>query len=275
LAVGGDGGFGGGGRWRVWRRRARQLPRIQPRPAAWSYFLDRQQLSAQRGALQPARPSAAAASLRNKPLRHYLHERALFAGRDQAERQRHSVSDAQRLSAAPIRWMSTPRCLRMRSGPATFPGVSAAQIPITPCDCPAPPLALLKYFPEPNLPGDVQNYHLLTTAQSNTTQAGVRYMRSLGKNATLAGGGGRGGFGGGGRSEQNSNQGLRQSINFNYNWSHSASDNVNLFPQLGGKSSSDGFELRAGRLHGGLSQADQHLQRELESQQQPDDELLH
>ena len=53
-------------------------------------------------------------------------------------------------------------------------------------------VALLKYFPEPNLPGDVQNYHLLSTAQSNTTQAGARYMRSLGKNATLLGGG-RGG----------------------------------------------------------------------------------
>src|ERR1035438_9009049 len=34
-------------------------------------------------------------------------------------------------------------------------------------------VALLKYFPEPNLPGDTQNYHLLSTAQSNTTQAGL------------------------------------------------------------------------------------------------------
>ena len=90
-------------------------------------------------------------------------------------------------------------------------------------------------------PGDVQNYHLLTTAQSNTTQAGVRYMRSLGKNATLLGGG-RGG--GGGR--RNQNQGLRQSINFNYNWSHSASDQVNIFPQLGGKTASDSNSVQAG-----------------------------
>ncbi len=47
-------------------------------------------------------------------------------------------------------------------------------------------------FPSQNLPGDTQNYHLLTTAQTNTTQAGVRYLRSLGKNATLPGG--RGGL---------------------------------------------------------------------------------
>jgi hypothetical protein len=101
------------------------------------------------------------------------------------------------------------------------------------------------FFPSPNLPGYAQNYHLLTTAQTNTTQAGIRYMRSLGKNATQPGGGGRGGFGGGG-GRRNQNQGLRQSINFNYNWANSASDNVNLFPQLGGKSSSDSNSLQAG-----------------------------
>jgi hypothetical protein len=103
--------------------------------------------------------------------------------------------------------------------------------------------ALLNYFPQPNLPGEVQNYHLLTTAQSNSTQAGARYMRSLGANATQPGGG-RGGGGGGGR--RNTNQGLRQSINFNYNWSHSASDLVNLFPQLGGKTSSQSNSVQAG-----------------------------
>ncbi len=102
---------------------------------------------------------------------------------------------------------------------------------------------LLEFFPEPTpaLANDVQNYHLLTTAQSNSTQAGVRYMRALGKNASLAGLGGRGG---GGRRSQN--QGLRQSINLNYNWSDSASDNVNIFPQLGGKISSHSNSLQAG-----------------------------
>jgi uncharacterized membrane protein YgcG len=121
-----------------------------------------------------------------------------------------------------------------------IPGLAA---PITPV---SQAVALLKYFPEPNLPGDTQNYHLLTTAQSNSTQAGVRYMRSLGKNATLGGGGGRGGFGGGGGGRRNQNQGLRQSINFNYNWSHSASDHINLFPDLGGKGRSDSNSVQAG-----------------------------
>src|ERR1035437_9190142 len=69
-------------------------------------------------------------------------------------------------------------------------------------------------------------------------------MRSLGANATQPGGS-RGGFGGGG-GRRSQNQGLRQSINFNYNWSHSAQDNVNLFPQLGGKGSSQANSLQAG-----------------------------
>jgi hypothetical protein len=99
---------------------------------------------------------------------------------------------------------------------------------------------LLKYFPEPNLPGDVQNYHLLTTAQTNTTQAGVRYLRSLGKNATLPGGRG------GGRRSQSQNQGLRQSISFNYNWIGTALDNINIFPQLGGKTATNSNSLQAG-----------------------------
>ncbi len=106
-------------------------------------------------------------------------------------------------------------------------------------------VALLQYIPEPNLPGTTQNYHLLTTAQSNTTQAGVRYMRSLGANASPFGAfGGSGGRGGGARAQQN--QGLRQSLNFNYNFAHTASDNVNVYPELGGKTASDSNSVQAG-----------------------------
>jgi hypothetical protein len=109
--------------------------------------------------------------------------------------------------------------------------------------------ALLKFYPEPNVAGsnaiNGYNYHLLTTAQTNTTQAGARYNRSIGKNATQPGGGGRGGFSGGG-GRRNQNQGLRQSINFNYNWTETASDNVNIFPQLGGKNASSSNSVQAG-----------------------------
>ena len=100
--------------------------------------------------------------------------------------------------------------------------------------------ALLKYYPEPNLAttSNGYNYHRLTTSQTNTTQIGARYMRSLGKNASLAGLGR-----GGGRRTQN--QGLRQSVSLNYNWSQSSSDVVELVPELGGKSASDSNSLQA------------------------------
>lgn len=111
--------------------------------------------------------------------------------------------------------------------------------------------ALLKYYPEPNLAGSVgvnnYNYHLLTTSQSNTTMFGAHYMRSLGANAMQPGMGRFGGIGGrrGGLS-----QGLRQSVNFNSNWSHAASDLVNLFPQLGGKRTTNSYSLQAGYVVG-------------------------
>jgi len=105
---------------------------------------------------------------------------------------------------------------------------------------------LLAYFPEPNLPTgstiNGYNYHLLTTAQSNSTNVGIRYNRSLGANAIQPGARGAGG----GRRGGSQNQGLRQSINLNYNWSHSAMDLVNLIPDLGGKSASSSYSLQAG-----------------------------
>jgi trimeric autotransporter adhesin len=101
-------------------------------------------------------------------------------------------------------------------------------------------------MPTPNLPPSQEgyNYYFASTAQSNSTQAGVRYIRSLGKNATLPNG--RGGGGGGGRRGRTQNQGLRQSINANFNWSDSAADNLNIFPQLGGKTASHSYSLQTG-----------------------------
>ena len=108
--------------------------------------------------------------------------------------------------------------------------------------------ALMQFFPEPNIvagsANSNYNYHLLTTAQSNQTQASVRYLRTLGKNAGLFNG--MGGFGGRRGGQQNTSQGLRQAINLNYNWSRSASDNVNLIPQLGGKTSSNSHSAQVG-----------------------------
>jgi hypothetical protein len=138
----------------------------------------------------------------------------------------------------PVDEYATVPTLAERQG--NIPGLPATITPV------AQAAALLKYIPLPNLAGDNQNYHLLTTAQSNSNQAGVRYMRSFGQNASPFGfgGGGRGGGGGGRQAQQL--HGLRQSINLNYNWSHSASDNVNIEPILGGKTASDSESVQAG-----------------------------
>jgi trimeric autotransporter adhesin len=118
--------------------------------------------------------------------------------------------------------------------------------------------ALLNYFPLPNLPGTVQNYQRLTSEQSNTTKVGVRYIRSFGSGSSS----GRGGSPIVGLVRQYLGQGgaaLRQNVNANFNYSHSAADQLNLFPSLGGKQQTHqyslalGYSLGKGRLTNSLT----------------------
>jgi len=102
--------------------------------------------------------------------------------------------------------------------------------------------ALLTYVPEPTLTGQTFNYQRLTSEQTNTTQIGVRLMHSFGSNAS--------GMNGIMRMARQflgqGNPGITQSMHFNFNYSHSASDNLNLFPELGGKNQSHQYSLQAG-----------------------------
>jgi hypothetical protein len=100
---------------------------------------------------------------------------------------------------------------------------------------------LLNYIPQQNLPGQFQNYREITTAQSNTTTIGARLIHN---------------FGGGGnnaalgnfirRAMGQSSPGLHQNLNVNFNYSHAASDSLNIFPGLGGKSQSHSYSLATG-----------------------------
>jgi hypothetical protein len=111
-------------------------------------------------------------------------------------------------------------------------------------NCPASTPNCQPLIPEPNLTGANAlhyNYHLLTTGQSNSTQAGIRYNRSFGANAGQFRGGRFGGFG-----RRSQNTGLRQSINFNFNTSRSAADVISYVPILDGKTASDSYSLQAG-----------------------------
>ena len=100
-------------------------------------------------------------------------------------------------------------------------------------------LALLNFYPAPNVTSSTQrlNYQTITTAGQNTTQASLRYVRNFGQSS---------GFGGGRRQQANGPKTLRQNINFNGSYSHSASDTPNVFLPLGGASETDGYGVTAG-----------------------------
>ncbi len=107
-----------------------------------------------------------------------------------------------------------------------------ASVPISP-----QALALLNYYPAPNVPnaGPRNNYQTVTNAGQNSTSAALRYVRNFGQ----------GGFGMGRRQAANAPKALRQNINFNGSYSHSATDSRNIFLPLGGTTASDGYGLTA------------------------------
>ena len=113
--------------------------------------------------------------------------------------------------------------------------------------------ALLAFLPQQNLPGQFQNYQRLASSESNSTRVGVRFIHSFGPSS--------GGSPIGGLIRQYLGQNgntLRQSLNVNFNYSHSAADELDLFPQLGGKQQSHqysvalGYTIGKGRLTNNL-----------------------
>jgi len=109
--------------------------------------------------------------------------------------------------------------------------------------------ALLTYYPAPNIATNAQGYNYETISNGGNNQVAIntRYVRTIGnKGASPFGnfGGGGGGRRGGGAA--NLPASLRQNINVGYNYSHSATDNRNIFLPLGGTSATDGNSLTAG-----------------------------
>ena len=101
--------------------------------------------------------------------------------------------------------------------------------------------ALLQYIPLPNIATTTsgQNFHYVTSAQTNSDSVIVRLIHNFGP-----GGGPNlgpfGGGGGGGRRRQQNN------INFGLNWSRGSSTIVNPFPSLAGGTSTQGLNASAG-----------------------------
>jgi Carboxypeptidase regulatory-like domain/TonB dependent receptor-like, beta-barrel len=100
---------------------------------------------------------------------------------------------------------------------------------------------LLTYVPQPNLPGQFQNFRQISTAQTNTTRFGTRFVHNFGSQGNT-----------GGLSDfirrrfGLATPGVHQNVNVNYNYSHAASDNLNIFPGLGGKSQTHSYSLGLG-----------------------------
>jgi hypothetical protein len=109
---------------------------------------------------------------------------------------------------------------------------------------------LLQYYPAPNIPVNAQgyNYQTISNAGSNAIAINSRYNRQLGQATATPFGNFGGGGGGGNRRSSNANAPLtlRQSINLSYNYSHSASDQRNIFLPLGGATQNDGNAVTAG-----------------------------
>ena len=122
-----------------------------------------------------------------------------------------------------------------------------ASVPISPIA-----QALLNYYPAPNIPVNAQgyNYQTISNAGNNNVAINSRYVRTLGGSTTTPfgsfGGGGGGNRRGGGNGNTNAPPSLRQNINLGYNYSHSASDQRNIFLPLGGATESDGNSLNVG-----------------------------
>ena len=106
--------------------------------------------------------------------------------------------------------------------------------------------ALLGFIPLPNAPGLTQNFHYVTSSESNSDSVSLRLVHNFGpvpaQGQRGAGASGRGGGGGRGRSQNNLNAGL--------SWTRTTSDIVNPFPSLAGGTGTQGLNANVGWVYG-------------------------
>ena len=109
-------------------------------------------------------------------------------------------------------------------------------------------VSLLNYMPLPNLPGTTQNFHYVTSAESDTDSISFRVIHNFtasgGPGGPIAFGGPAGGGplavvsgGPGGRGRR----GPRNNLSAGFNWSRTKSQLVNPFPSLAGSTNTQGW----------------------------------
>jgi hypothetical protein len=110
--------------------------------------------------------------------------------------------------------------------------------------------SLLQYMPLPNLPGTTQNFHYITSTESDTDNLSLRLIHNFsassgpGFGPVVIGAGGAGGGRGGGR------RGPRNNLNVGINWSRAKSEIVNPFPSLAGSTNTQGWNGNARWTYG-------------------------
>jgi hypothetical protein len=105
--------------------------------------------------------------------------------------------------------------------------------------------ALLQYIPLPNLNTTTQNFHYVTSDNSNSDSVSLRLVHnfaSTGPGFGPFGGGGPGGGSGRNRSQNN--------VSFGTNWSRSSTAIVNPFPSLAGGTGTQGLNANAAWTYG-------------------------
>ena len=108
-------------------------------------------------------------------------------------------------------------------------------------------VALLNYMPLPNLPGTTQNFHFITSDESDTDNLSLRVIHNFisgtgpGFGPVMIGGGG--GRGGGRR-------GPRNNLSVGFNWSRAKNALVNPFPSLAGSTNTQGWNGNARWTYG-------------------------
>lgn len=109
--------------------------------------------------------------------------------------------------------------------------------------------ALLQFIPLPNLPGAAQNFHYVTSSESNSDSVSLRLIHNFGAppafltNGQRTGGAAGGGRGGGRRRSQNN-------LNAGLSWTRTTSDLVNPFPSLAGGNGTQGLNANAAWVYG-------------------------
>ncbi|MGA2419571.1 MAG: TonB-dependent receptor [Candidatus Acidiferrum sp.] len=108
-------------------------------------------------------------------------------------------------------------------------------------------MSLLNFIPAPNGPGTSQNFHYVTSDESDSDAISLRLIHNFaagGGPGLGLGGGGRGGGGGGGR------RGPQNNVNFGLNYARTNATLVNPFPSLAGGTSTQGLNATGGWTYG-------------------------